>query len=242
VSERPVAREDERDRDRDLPGLLEWGDVLLEATGRAEAVRAGAPGRRRRWLAPRRAIPALAAVFALLVPGAVVATRSIWDDPIARVGPRAPAPSSPAVRLVVGATGDVRWRIGGWNASGGRICLRTEAFRGGRPALVSQACLTPQTAARLTMSVGTTDTLSLVVGTTSTAVASVRVAPPAGQPVRVAARALPAGVLRRSGLRDAARVYVAVFPRGFQQLERPPLVTGYDARGHALATTAGGAR
>ena len=242
MTERPGPRQDEREHDRDLAGLLEWGDVLLEATGRAETARASASARRRRWLAPRRAIPALALVFALLVPGAVVATRSIWDDPVQRVGPRAPAPSTPAVRLIAGATGDVRWRIGGWNARGGRICLRTEAFRGGRSALVSQACLTPQTAARLTMTVGTTDTLSFVVGTTGGGVASVRVAPPVGAPVRVAARALPAGVLRRSRLRDATRVYVAVFPRGFQQLARPPLVTGYDARGHPLATTAGVAK
>ena len=232
MSERPSPRQDERERDRDLPGLLEWGDVLLEATGRAET-----PARRRRWPARRGALPALAAALVLLVAGAVVATRGLWDG-----DPSAPAARTPAVRLVAGAAGDVRWRIDGWNAGDGRVCLRTEAFRGERRALVRQACVTPRTAARLTMAVGTTRTLSLVVGTTNAAVKSVRVAPPAGDPVRVAARALSATVLRRSHLRDGTRVYVAVFLRAFQRLERPPEVTGYDAGGRVLATAAGVAR
>jgi hypothetical protein len=234
---------------RDLPGLLDWGDELYEATVRAEREAPGASsrvggaraGRRHRWVPPRRAIPLLAAGLALVVPGAVVATRSIWDDQVARVGTGAPVASSPAIRLVAGASGDVRWRIGGWSAKGGRVCLRTEAFRGGRSVLTMQGCGVPQTRAGLTVVRSATDALTLVVGTTAAAVRSVTVTPSGAAPLRVAARAIPAETLRRSGITGAARVYVAVFPRGLGAATRPPRVTAYGVAGTPIATAAGGA-
>jgi hypothetical protein len=218
-----------------LPGLVEWGDELFEATLRAEQ-----PRRRRR---ARRAIPVLAVVGVFVIPGAVVATQSIWDDPVQRVVPRAPAASSPAVRLVEGQAGDVAWRVGGWNAGGGRVCLRTEAFRAGRRATAASTnCAVPRTGARLTAFVAGTANLSLITGTAAANVQSVTVRPPVGAPVRVATRAVGAENLRRSGIVGAARIYVAVFPRGFGSSVRAPAITAFDAGGARLGALGGGPR
>jgi hypothetical protein len=221
-----------RDGERDLPGLLDWGDELLEATVRAEGRHGRARGGGRRRPARRGAILALTTAAILLVPGAVVATRSIWDDP------GVPLAATSAVRLVDGRTGDVAWRIGGWTAGGGRVCLRTEAWRGGRRAIVASGCDAPRTAAaRLTALRAGPGDLTLVAGTTAAAVRAVRVRPPAGAPVRVGTVAVPAERLRRSGLTRAARIYVAVFPRGFADATRAPRVTALDAAGETLGHT-----
>jgi hypothetical protein len=221
-------------RDPDLPGLVEWGDELFEATLRAEQ-----PRRRR---TARRAIPILAVVGVFVIPGAVVATQSIWDDPVQRVVPRAPSASTPAVRLVDGQAGDVAWRVGGWNAGGGRVCLRTEAFRAGRRATAASNCAVPRTGARLTAFVVGTANLSLITGTAAAQVRSVTVRPPVGTPIKVATHAVGAENLRRSGITGAARVYVAVFPRGFGDSVRAPAVTAFGADGARLGALGGGTR
>ena len=222
-----------RDGGRDLPGLLDWGDELLEATLRAEHERPGHDDPRRRRRPRRRAIPVLAMVAALLVPGAVVATRSLRDDPVA---------STPAVRLLDGRTGDVVWHIGGWNAGGRQVCLRTEAWRAGERALVASGCGAPRTGARLTTLVSGSEHLTLIAGTTATEVLAVRVRPPAGPALRVGTIAVPAERLRRSGLIDTPRVYVAVVPRGFASATRALGVTALGARGEPLGMIADGTR
>jgi hypothetical protein len=238
VSEQPGLR----DRERDLPGLLGWGDELYEATLRAEQrpERRGRGGAGRRRRVPRRLAGVLALLALLLVPGAV-ATRSIWDDPVQRVGPRSPASASPAVRLAEGSAGDVRWRLGGWNASGGKVCLRTEAFRGGARVAVGSGCGVPQTRGRLTAFLAGAGGVSLVAGTAAPGARTVVVRPPAGSPVRVATVAVAAESLRRSGIAQAARVYVAVFPRGFGAALRAPAVRAYGDDGALIGATGPGA-
>jgi hypothetical protein len=238
VSERRAVRDDERD----LPGLLDWGDELLEATLRAERV-GDARGAGGRWRTRRRAILVLAVTSAaLVVPGAVVATHSIWDDPVGPTDPAAPVPSTPAVRLVDGRSGDVAWRIGGWNAGGGLVCLRTEAWRGSERAMEASNCDTPKTDAKLTVSLAAAGGLTLIVGTAAPAVQAVGVRPPAGDAVRVATLAVAAERLRRSGLNDAARVYVAVIPRRFTDSARAPAVTAFGAGGEQLGAIGPAAR
>lgn len=239
MTERPAVHDDERD----LPGLIGWGDTLLEATERAERA-GGADDRRarRRRFRRRRAIPLLAAIGVLVVPGAVVATRSIWDDPVTAVDPAAPRASTPAIRLVEGRTGDVSWRIGGWNAGGGRVCLRTEAWRGSVRAMVGSTCAVPSTPARLIALRTGPGQLTLIVGTTAPEVRTVRVTPPVGDAVRVAAVAVPAESLRRSGLADAARIYVAVFARGFETATRAPAIEAFGAGDELLGAIGGGTR
>jgi hypothetical protein len=227
VTERPAVSDD---HGHDLPGLIDWGDELLSATARAEEARATRC--RRRWT--RRTVPALAAVGVLLVPGAVVATRSIWDDPIGAVGPEGTA-STPAIRLVDGRVGDVFWRIAGWN-EGARVCLRTELWRGSRRVLSGTGCDTPRTAAKLTAMLSDPGGLAVVAGTAGTDVAAVRVQTPQGDVTRVDTVAVPAENLRRSGLTGATRVYVALFPQGFGRVPAPPVVEAFDAGGRSLAT------
>lgn len=215
----------------DLPGLIDWGDQLLTATAREEEERAARS--RNRWR--RRGIPVLAALGVLLVPGAVVATRSIWDDPIGAVGPEAPAATTPAVRLVDGRSGDVFFRVGGWN-SGGRVCLRTEAWRGAQRVLSATGCDVPHTGAKVTVLLSDPGGLALVAGTAARDVAAVRVRPPKGDATRVDTIAVPPENLRRSGLTDAARVYVALFPAGFDGVTRPPSVDAFASDGRLLGT------
>lgn len=74
MSERPAVSE--HDSDHELPGLIDWGDALLDATTRAEQDRLVRRRRHRR----RRALSALAAIGVLAVPGAVLATRALWHD------------------------------------------------------------------------------------------------------------------------------------------------------------------
>lgn len=218
------------DHGHDLPGLIDWGDELLIATARAEEERAARS--RSRWR--RRTIPVLAAIGVLLVPGAVVATRSIWDDPIGAVGPEARTASTPAVRLVDGHAGDVLWRLGGWN-SGQRVCLRIEAWRGARRVLSGTGCDAPRTPARLTALLTAPNDIAVVSGTAGPDVAAVRVRSPQGDAVRVDTVAVPAENLRRSGLSDAARVYVAMFPQGFGDVPGAPVVEALGTDGRALA-------
>jgi hypothetical protein len=227
VTHRPGVSDD---HGHDLPGLLDWGDELLSATARAEEERAARS--RTRWR--RRTIPVLAALGVLLVPGAVVATRSIWDDPIGTVDPEAGTAATPAVRLVDGHAGDVFWRLGGWN-SGDRVCLRVEAWRGARRVLTGTGCDTPRTTAKLTVLLTAPEDTAVVVGTTGAEVAAVRVRSPAGDAVRVATVAVPAENLRRSGLSDAARVYVALFPHGFGSVPSAPAVEALGSDGRSLA-------
>lgn len=222
-----------RDGERDLPGLLDWGDELLEATLRAEHERPARDDTRRRRRRRRRAIPVLTVAAMLLVSGAVAATRGNRDDPVA---------STPVVRLLDGRTGDVVWRIGGWSAGGGQLCLRTEAWRAGQRSSVASGCGAPRTGARLTTLVSGSEDLTLIAGTAATAVPAVRVRPPAGAATRVATVAVPAERLRRGGLTDAARIYVAVFPRGFAGAARAPAVTALGARGQPLGAIGGGTR
>lgn len=219
------------DHGHDLPGLIDWGDELLSATARVEQERAARS--RTRWR--RRAIPVLAALGVLLVPGAVVATRSIWDDPIGTVGPEAQSATTPAVRLVDGHAGDVFWRVAGYN-QGGRVCLRTEAWRGSRRVLTGTGCDTPHTTAKLTSMLSDPGGLAVVAGTAAADVATVRVRPPQGEAARVATVAVPAENLRRSGLTEAARVYVALFPNGFGDVPAPAVVEAFAADGRPLAT------
>lgn len=238
MTERPAVR----DGERELPGLLDWGDELFEATLRAERGGAGR-GVGGRWRTRRRAAMVLVATSAVLVvPGAVVATRSVWDDPVGPTDPAAPVPSTPAVRLVDGRTGDVAWRIGGWNAGGGLVCLRTEAWRGAERAIEATNCDRPKTGARLTVSMGAAGGLTLIVGTAAPAVQAVGVRPPAGDAVRVATVAVPAVRLRRSGLTGAARIYVAVIPRRFTGAPRAPAVTAFGAGGEELGAIGAGPR
>jgi hypothetical protein len=233
VTERPAVSED---HGHDLPGLLDWGDELLSATVRAEEERAARSRSRRR----RRAIPVLAALGVLLVPGAVVATRSIWDDPIGSVGAEPRAASTSPVRLVDGRVGDVLWRIAGWNA-GGRVCLRTEAWRGSRRVLTGTGCDTPRSDAKITVMLSDPGGLAVVAGTVAADVAAVRVGPPKGDAVRVGTVPIPAENLRRSGLTDAARVYVALFPEGFGGALAPPSIEAFGSDGGVVGTI-GGAR
>jgi hypothetical protein len=228
VTERPGVR---ADHGHDLPGLIDWGDELLSATARAEEERAARS--RSRWR--RRAIPVLAAVGVLIVPGAVVATRSIWDDPIEAVSPAAGTASTPAVRLLDGRAGDILWRVAGWNADG-RVCLRTEAWRGSRRVLTGTGCETPRTAAKLTAMLSDPGGLAVVAGTAGADVATVRVTTPQGDVTRVDTVLVPAENLRRSGLTGATRLYVALFPQGFGDVPSPPVVEAFAADGRALAT------
>lgn len=218
------------DHGHDLPGLIDWGDELLSATARAEEERVARSRSRRR----RRAIPALAALGVLLVPGAVVATRSIWDDPIGEVGPEARSASTPAVRLVDGRIGDVLWRIGGWN-SGERVCLRMEAWRGARRVLNGTGCDTPRTAAQLTALLSAPNDIAVVAGTTGPDVSAVRVQSPKGDAVEVNTVAVPAENLRRSGLSQTSHVYVAMFPQGFGDVPSAPVVEAFGTDGRFLA-------
>lgn len=220
MTERPAVS----DHDHELPGLIDWGDSLLDATMRAEQDRADR--RRRRWR--RRAIPALAAIGVLAVPGAVVATRSIWDDPVAPITP-AEDPSTPSLRLAEDHVGDVFWQVSGWN-SGGRVCLRTVVRRGdGRP-VTATGCGAPG-AAGLTLMPVIQGSPAVIAGTTSDAVTAVRVTPPAGAAVRVRTVTIPAENLRRSRLEGATRIYVALFPEGLDSGPTPPLVEALDADG-----------
>jgi hypothetical protein len=220
VTERPSVS----DHDPELPGLIDWGDSLLDATMRAEQERAAR--RRRNWR--RRAIPALAAIGVLAVPGAVVATRSIWDDPVAPVTPTED-PSTPSIRLAEDRVGDVFWQVGGWN-SRGRVCLRTVVRRGSGSPVAATGCGTPG-AAGLTMMPVIQGSPAVIAGTTTDAVATVRVTPPAGDAVRVRTVTIPATNLRRSHLQGATRIYVALFPEGFGSATAPPVVEGFDADG-----------
>jgi hypothetical protein len=228
VTDRPAVSDD---HGHDLPGLIDWGDQLLSATARAEELRAERS--RSRW--KRRAIPVLAALGVLLVPGAVVATRSIWDDPIGAVGPEARTASTPAVRLVDGHAGDVLWRVAGWN-SNGRVCLRTEAWRGSRRVLTGTGCDAPRGNAQITTMLSDPGGLAVVAGTVGPGVATVRVGPPKGDAVRVATVAIPPENLRRSGLADAVRVYVALFPEGFGGVPAPPSIEAFDGAGRVVGT------
>lgn len=221
MTERPAVS----DHDHELPGLIDWGDALLDATMREEQDRAAR--HRRRWR--RRAIPALAAIGVLAVPGAVVATRSIWDDPVAPVT-LSETPSTPSIRLADGHTGDDYWQVGGWN-SDGRVCLRTEVRRGAGRTVTVTGCGTPDGTAGLTVMPVVTGTPTVIAGTTSDAVATVRVAPPSGAAVRVRTVAIPAENLRRSGLKGATRLYVALFPQGFASATAAPVVEAFDASG-----------
>lgn len=222
---------DDHDHGHDLPGLIDWGDELLSATARAEQERAART--RSRWR--RRAIPVLAALGVLLVPGAVVATRSIWDDPIGAVDPGAQTASTPAVRLVDGHSGDVFWRVAGYNEHG-RVCLRTEVWRGSRRVMSTTGCDTPHTTAKLTTALSDPGELAVVTGTAASDVAAVRVTPSTGDAVRVATVAVPAENLRRSGLTDAPRVYVALFPTGLGDVPTAPVIEAFAADGRSLAT------
>ena len=226
MTERPAVPE----HDHELPGLIDWGDALLDATMRAEQDRAAGRRRRRR----RRAIPALAAIGVLAVPGAVVATRSIWDDPVAPVTLQED-PSTPSVRLAAGHAGDVFWRVGGWN-SGGRVCLRTEVWRGDDRPLTSTGCSTPRGAAALTAMPIAPNALAVIAGTASDAVAGVRVTPPTGDAVRVDTVAIPPESLRRSRLTGVTRIYVALFPDGFRSVARPPVIEAFGADGTPVGT------
>lgn len=234
MTNRPAVSDD---HGPELPGLIDWGDELLSATVRAEEERASRS--RRRWR--RRVIPALAAIGVLLVPGAVVATRSIWDDPIGEVGPEAHMATTPSVRLVEGRSGDVLWRLNGWNSSG-RVCLRTEAWRGTQRVLSGTNCDTPRTAAKVTVMLSDPGGLAVVAGTTADDVAAVRVRPPRGSTTRVATVAVPAENLRRSGLTNVGRVYVALFPEGFGGVPSPPSVDAFTADGRLLGTIGDTAR
>jgi hypothetical protein len=228
VTNRPGVSDD---HGHDLPGLIDWGDQLLSATARAEQERAARS--RSRWR--RRTIPLLAALGVLLVPGAVVATRSIWDDPIGEVGPEAQRASTPAVRLVDGRAGDVFWRVAGYNERG-RVCLRTEAWRGSKRVLIGTGCDTPHTAARLTAMLSDPGGLAVVAGTAAADVTAVRVQPPQGDAARIDTVVVPAENLRRSGLTSAARVYVALFPQGFGGVPAPAVVQAFGADGRSLGT------
>jgi hypothetical protein len=215
---------------RDLPGLRQWGDELRAATSRAEEQRAR-PGIRRRRLPVRRLGVALAAMF-LLVPGAV-ATRSIWDNPVERVAPLAPQPSSPAVRLVEGRTGDLQWRVGGYDGDGAERCLQIDAVAGGSQTRAS--CSLPQTPAQLTALSAERAHVGFVLGTTSPDVSAVEVVVPGGRRVRVTTTAISADVRRRSGMHGDFRVYVAPFPGGVDPVG-PPQVTAFASDGRALGS------
>jgi hypothetical protein len=219
---------------RDLPGLQEWGDELRAATTRAEDERARV--RRRRPLPVRRLGVALAAMF-LLVPGAV-ATRSIWDNPVERVAPLGPVPSSPAVRLAQGRDAGVAWRVGGYDGDGGQRCLRFDVQRSGVTAGQVAGCGTPRTPAGLTVQISTFPGVGFVFGTAANAVQSVDVVIADGRRVHAVTTAVPHEVLRRSGMRGGFRVFVARFRDGVQTVQ-PPEVTGRDAGGHVLGKVAG---
>jgi hypothetical protein len=215
---------------RDLPGLRQWGDELRAATSRAEEQRDRPRTRRRIPL--RRLGVALAAMF-LLVPGAV-ATRSIWDNPVERVAPLAPQPSTPAVRLAEGRTSDVAWRVGGYDGDGGQRCLQLdeETTTTRRP---QGGCGLAQTPAHLTVAIATLSDIRFVIGTVATEVASVEVVVAGGRRVRVDTTDVPDEVRRRAGMRGAFRVYVAPFAGGFAE-RPPPGVSAYDADGRVVGS------
>jgi hypothetical protein len=216
---------------RDLPGLRQWGDELRAATSRAEEQPQRQRTRRRR-VPVRRLGVALAAMF-LLVPGAV-ATRSIWDNPVERVAPLAPQPSTPAVRLAEGRTGDVTWRLGGYDGDGGQRCLQLdeETTTTRRP---QGGCGRAQTPAQLTVAIATLSDVRFVIGTVATEVASVEVVVPGGRRVRVDTAQVPAEVRRRAGMRGGFRVYVAPLS-GRPDEQRPPSVSAYGADGRVVGS------
>jgi hypothetical protein len=215
---------------QDLPGLLEWGDELREATGRAEEQRDGA--RRRRRPPVRRLGIALAGMF-LLVPGAV-ATRSIWDEPVQRVAPLAPTPSTPAVRLAEGQSNGVAWRVGGYDAPQGRRCLQLEVIGGARSRGI-RGCAPPLTRAAITLLTAAGRRAGFVYGTVAVGARSVEVVVSDGRRVRVGTAGISAETLRRSGMRGAFRVFVAPFDGGLPTA-RQPQVTAYDAGGRELGS------
>jgi hypothetical protein len=219
---------------RDLPGLREWGDELREATSRAEDERVAA--RRRRRLPVRRLGIALAAMF-LLVPGAV-ATRSIWDNPVQRVAPLGPVPSTPTVRLAQGESFGVAWRLAGYQGSGPQRCLRFDVVRSAVAGGEVAGCSAPKTPARLTVQVSAFPGVGFVYGTTTASVRNVDVVVPGGRRVRVATAAVAPEVLRRSRMRGAFRVYVAAFAEGLSTRHAPD-VTGLDATGRTVGSLPG---
>jgi hypothetical protein len=219
---------------RDLPGLREWGDELRAATTRAEDE--GAHAGRRHRLPVRRLGVALAAMF-LLVPGAV-ATRSIWDNPVERVAPLGPTPSTPVVRLAQGRDAGVAWRVGGYDGDRGRRCVRFDVLRSGATAGQTAGCGAPRTPAGLTVQISTFPGVGFVFGTTAETVQSVDVVIAGGRRVHAMTTAVPPEVLRRSRMRGGFRVFVAPFRDGVPTAQ-PPEVTGRDAGGHVLGKVAG---
>jgi hypothetical protein len=213
---------------RDLPGLRQWGDDLREATSRAEDERERV--RRRRRLPVRRLGIAVAAMF-LLVPGAV-ATRSIWDDPVQRVAPLAPQPSTPAVRLAEGTSEGVTWRLGGYDGARGRQCLQFNTSADGG-AGGARACTVPRTPAGLTLATAGLPGVGFVYGAAAAGVRSVEVVVPGGRRARVQTTGIAPEVVRRSGMRGAFRVFVAPFAGSFPTTS-PPTVIGYDAAGSVV--------
>lgn len=210
----------------ELPSLLEWGDELREATDRMEQERR----RRRRRMPVRRLGVALAAMF-LLVPGAV-ATRSIWNDPITQVDPSRPSASTSDVRLVEGHTAGVRWRVGGFDAAGGRRCLQMDTYKGAGHSS-GRGCSLPLSRARISFGAVNQHGLGFVFGTVAPDVRSVEVAVPGGRRVRVATTAVAPDVLRRSRMRGPFRMFVATFTRGFDP-SLPPTIAAYDGSGATL--------
>jgi hypothetical protein len=219
---------------RDLPGLCQWGDELREATSRVEEER----GRRRQ----RRGLPvgrlgiAVAATF-LLVPGAV-ATRSIWDDPVQRVAPLSPAPSTPAVRLAQGHDAGLTWRVGGYEGGAAQRCLRFEVLHAGAAPGQIAGCPTPRTRAGITVQISNLPGVGFVFGTTASTVTSVDIVVGGGGRVRVATASVPSDVVRRSRMRGAFRVFVATFRNGVSTAQMPE-VTGRDAGGRVVGRVAG---
>jgi hypothetical protein len=218
----------------DLPGLRQWGEELREATSRVEEERARPRERRRRRLPVRRLGVALAAMF-LLVPGAV-ATRSIWDDPVERVPPAAPVPSTPAVRLAEGESAGVTWRLGGYDGDAGRRCLRFDGQRPGAADTRGGSCTRPQGAAALTVQTAGDDAAGFFFGTVASAAAEVEVTLPGGRRVRVPTTGVAADVLRRSRMRGGFRVFVLPVPGGYSASAQPPRVTAYDAAGGVVGS------
>jgi len=211
----------------DLPSLRQWGEELREATSRAEAERE--QSRRRRRLPMGRLGIAVAATF-LLVPAAV-GTRSIWDDPVQRVAPLAPQPTTPAARLAAGNSHGVTWRLGGYDSTGEQRCLQFDTATDSGQGL--RGCASPRTAAGLTLMTARRQGVGFVFGTAATTVRSVQVVVPGGGSVRVATIPVAPDVVRRSGMRGTFRTFVAPFPGGFATTG-PPAVIGYDAAGRVV--------
>jgi hypothetical protein len=214
---------------RDLPGLGQWGDELRDATSRAEDERDRR--RQRRRLPVRRLGIAVAATF-LLAPGAV-ATRSIWDNPVERVAPLSPAPSTPAVRLAQGQDAGVTWRVGGYEGSAAKRCLRFEVLRSGATPGQITSCDTPRSRAGITVQISNFPGVGFVFGSTASTVSSVDIVVGGGRRVHVATARVPPDVVRRSRMRGAFRVFVAPFRNGVPTGQAPE-VTGRDAGGRVV--------